>query len=99
MNAQRRILCFMAIASLFATASFAQQAKTDYDRNADFTKYKTYSWQNVHTANALWVDRIKAAVNSALAVWWQADPRLAGDGPRPVRAGSCLAFGLRPEAV
>ena len=75
MNGQRRISCFMAIASLFATASFAQQAKTDYDRNADFTKYKTYSWQNVHTANALWVDRIKAAVNSALAAkgWTLAD--------------------------
>jgi Domain of unknown function (DUF4136) len=52
---------------LFATASFAQQVKTDYDRTADFSQYKTYSWENVHTQDPLWVDRIKAAVNSALA--------------------------------
>jgi len=32
------------------------------------------------------------AVNSALAAWQRSDPRLAGDGPRPVRAGSCLAL-------
>src|ERR1700691_5314669 len=73
MNAQRRISCFMGIASMFATASFAQQVKTDYDRNADFSKDKTYSWENVHTENPLWVDRIKAAANSALAAkgWTQ----------------------------
>ncbi len=27
------------------------------------------------------------------------DPHLAGDGPRAVRAGSCLALGLWPEGV
>src|ERR1700735_4415561 len=76
MNTQHRISYFMGIAALFATASFAQQqVKTDYDRSADFSKYKTYSWENVHTENALWVDRIKAAVNSALAAkgWTQVD--------------------------
>jgi len=75
MNAKRRIACFMAIASMFATASLAQQVKTDYDRTADFSQYKTYSWENVHTANQLWVDRIKAATNSALAAkgWTQVD--------------------------
>jgi hypothetical protein len=41
--------------------------KTDYDRSADFTQYKTFSWENVHTLNPLWVDRIKSAVDSALA--------------------------------
>jgi Domain of unknown function (DUF4136) len=75
MNAQCRISCFMGIASMLATASFAQQVKTDYDRNADFSSYKTYSWENVHTENALWVDRIKAAVNSALGAkgWTQVE--------------------------
>ena len=75
MNAQRRISCFMGIAAMFATASFAQQVKTDYDRNADFSKDKTYSWENVHTENPLWVDRIKAAANSALAAkgWTQVE--------------------------
>jgi hypothetical protein len=75
MNGKSRISILAGIVVLCATASFAQQVKTDYDRNADFNKYKTYSWENVHTANALWVDRIKAAVNSALAAkgWTQVD--------------------------
>jgi hypothetical protein len=67
MNTQRRVSSCMGIALLFATASFAQQVKTDFDRSADFGQYKTYSWEKVHTQNPLWVDRIKAAVNSALA--------------------------------
>ena len=67
MNTQRTISSCMGIALLFATASFAQQVKTDFDRSADFSRYKTYSWEKVHTQNPLWVDRIKAAVNSALA--------------------------------
>jgi hypothetical protein len=63
----------MAIAILFATTSFGQQVKTDYDRSADFSQYRTYSWGEVHTQDALWVDRIKADVNSALAAkgWTQ----------------------------
>jgi hypothetical protein len=55
------------IVLLFAAASFAQQVKTDYDREADFNHYKTYSWEKVQTQDSLWVDRIKEAVNTALA--------------------------------
>src|SRR5580698_6523143 len=67
MSLRRGISLLIAIVSLFTAASFAQQVKTDYDRNADFNQYKTFSWQNVHTENPLWVGRIKSAVNSALA--------------------------------
>jgi Domain of unknown function (DUF4136) len=67
MSIRRRISLLLAIVFLFTAASFAQQVKTDYDRNADFNQYKTFSWENVHTENPLWVDRIKSAVNSALA--------------------------------
>jgi hypothetical protein len=66
MSLRRRISLFIAIVFLFTAASFAQQVKTDYDRSADFTQYKTFSWENIHTENPLWVDRIKSAVNSAL---------------------------------
>jgi len=74
MNIQRRI-SLLGIALLCATASFAQQVKTDYDRSADFRQYKTYCWGNVHTQDALLVDRVKAAVNSALAAkgWTQVE--------------------------
>ena len=59
---------------LAATAS-AQQVKTDYDRGANFAQYKTYSWEQVKTKDPLDVDRIKSAVNAALAArsWAQAD--------------------------
>src|SRR5579864_7728950 len=67
MNTQRKILGSVGIMLLAATASFAQQVKTDYDREADFSQYKTYSWEKVQTKDPLMVDRIKEAVNSALA--------------------------------
>jgi hypothetical protein len=60
MNVQRTISASGGIVLLFATASFAQQVKTDYDRSADFSRYKTQ--------DQLWVDRIKGAVNAALTV-------------------------------
>src|SRR5271169_3141896 len=66
MKATRQIFASLGIAMLFAAASFAQQVKTDYDRNANFSQYKTYSWQKVQTQDPLWVDRIKDAVNAAL---------------------------------
>jgi len=49
--------------------------KTDYDRSANFAQYKTFSWQHVKTKDALDVDRIKNAVNAALAAkgWTQVD--------------------------
>jgi hypothetical protein len=75
MNVQRSIFASVGIALLFATASFAQQVKTDYDRSADFSQYKTYSWEKVQTQDPLWVDRIKDAVNAALAAkgWTQVE--------------------------
>jgi len=54
-------------ALLFATAVFGQHVKTDYDRTADFSQYKTYSWEKVQTQDPLWIERIKGAVNGELA--------------------------------
>lgn len=66
MKVKRGIWMAAAIAVLSVTASVAE-VKTDYDRKADFSRYKTYSWANVHTRDALWVDRIKAAVDTTLS--------------------------------
>lgn len=66
MNTQPKIFASVGILLLAATASMAQQVKTDYDHNTDFTQYKTYSWEKVQTQDPLWVDRIKEAVNAAL---------------------------------
>src|SRR5258708_21524630 len=48
-------------------AAKAQKVKTDYDRNANFSQYKTYSWAKVKATDQLWVDRIKSSVDSTLA--------------------------------
>jgi hypothetical protein len=57
----------MGMMILFASTVSAQQVKTDYDRSANFGQYKTYSWEQVKTKDALDVDRVKSAVNAALA--------------------------------
>src|SRR5258707_1228575 len=82
MNVQRKIFVSVGIVLLSATASLAQQVKTDYDRSADFSKYKTYSWEKVQTQDPLWVDRIKEAVNTALTA----------KGLTPVESGGDVGF-------
>jgi len=76
------IFASVGTALLFATASFAQQVKTDYDHNAEFSQYKTYSWEKVQTSDTLWVDRIKGAVNAALTA----------KGWTPVESGGDVAI-------
>jgi Domain of unknown function (DUF4136) len=82
MKTQRTIFASIGFVLLSATGSFAQQVKTDYDRSANFSQYKTYSWEKVQTQDALWVDRIKAAVNGALAA----------KGWTPVESGGDVAI-------
>ena len=82
MNAQRTIFASIGVTLLLASASFAQQVKTDYDRSTDFSHYKTYSWEKVQTSDPLWVDRIKETVNSALAT----------KGLTPVASGGDIAI-------
>ena len=75
MKVQRVVFALIAVMFLFAGKSSAQQVKTDYDRGTNFGQYKTYSWEHVKTKDALDVDRIKSAVNAALAAkgWTQVD--------------------------
>jgi Domain of unknown function (DUF4136) len=81
MKTQRTMIAFLGMV-LFASASFAQQVKTDYDRAADFSQLKTYSWEKVQTQDPLWIDRIKAAVNGALAA----------KGLTPVESGADISI-------
>jgi hypothetical protein len=71
----RLVLIGLFLAAFTATASFAQQVKTDYDRGANFAQYKTYSWEQVKTKDPLDANRIKNAVNAVLAAkgWTQVD--------------------------
>jgi hypothetical protein len=79
MKTYRRFLALAGSSIFLCAASMAQQVKTDFDRSADFSRYKTYSWQNVQTQDALWVDRIKAAVNSALSAKGWTEVASGGD--------------------
>ena len=56
-------------------AAFAQHIQTDFDHQANFSQYKTYSWQEIKPANSLWDSRVKNAVDAQLAAkgWSQVD--------------------------
>jgi hypothetical protein len=75
MKMQKVMFVLIGMMFLFTGKALAQQVKTDYDRGANFARYKTYSWEQVKTKDALDVDRIKNAVNSVLAAkgWTQVD--------------------------
>ena len=72
---QKIVVVLIGLMLLLAGKVSAQQVKTDYDRSANFSQYKTYSWEHVKTKDALDVDRIKSAVNATLAAkgWTQVD--------------------------
>ena len=79
---KRLFLLISLVLSLSSgVASFGAEVKTDYDRAADFGRYKTFCWQKVEAKNPLWIDRIKGAVNSALKEkgWIQAEPNSSCD--------------------
>ena len=73
MRSQKAAFVLMGAILFLASTLSAQQVKTDYDRNANFAQYKTYSWEQVKTKNPLDIDRIKSAVNAALTAkgWTQ----------------------------
>jgi hypothetical protein len=75
MKLQKVVFVLIGLMLLFAGNASAQQVKTDYDRSTNFAQYKSYSWEHVKTQDPLDVDRIKSAVNAALAAkgWTQVD--------------------------
>jgi hypothetical protein len=68
----RSSLLLALLMAIVATA-FAREIATDYDHHIEFSRYKTYSWAKVETPNALWDERVKAAIDSQLAAkgWTQ----------------------------
>ena len=71
----RTILAPAGIALLFAAGAFAQEVKTDYDHKANFSQYRTFSFEKIQTPDPLWVDRIKSAIsNSLIAKGWMRVP-------------------------
>jgi hypothetical protein len=67
MTMQKVMSVLIGMMFVFAGIVSAQQVSTDYDRSANFAHYRSYSWLHVKTRDPLSVDRIKHAVNTALA--------------------------------
>src|SRR4029077_13729818 len=74
-----KIAASIGVTLALAAVSFAQHVETDYDHSANFGQYKTYSWERIQTKDPLLVDRIKAAVNSALAAHGWTEVPSGGD--------------------
>jgi hypothetical protein len=72
MKPRRTAVCTMFFLALLGSA-FAQKVQTDFDHQANFSQYKTYSWEEIKPANSLWDARIKSAVDAQLAAkgWTQ----------------------------
>src|SRR5260221_3000823 len=61
-----RFIAVCAVSLVAATAGFAQHVQTDFDHQANFGQYKTYSWQEIKPGASLWDSRITNAVNAQL---------------------------------
>jgi hypothetical protein len=72
-----------ALYMLFSLAllghAFAQHVQTDFDHQANFSQYKTYSWKEIKPANSLWDARIKNAVDAQLSAKGWAQVNSGGD--------------------
>jgi len=75
MKATTRVTTYGAFLMVLLGSAFGQHIQTDFDHQATFSRYKTYSWQEVKASNSFWDDRIKDAVNAQLAAkgWTQVD--------------------------
>jgi hypothetical protein len=78
MNTRKVVLTGLVVFAL-AVASLAQQVKTDYDRDANFSNYKTFSFEKIQTKDPLLVDRIKSAVSGALTAKGLSQVESGGD--------------------
>src|SRR6201982_1229864 len=69
----RKMLAVPLFLMALTTAVFADNVKTDYDHSANFNQVKTYSWAKIKTANSIWDDRVKNAIDKELAAkgWTQ----------------------------
>ena len=65
----KRILCFVPVLLLLAGMAAAQDVRYNYDKAADFTKYKTYKWVEIKTSDKdeLIDNQIRATIEAELA--------------------------------
>lgn len=75
MRTIQKVFCTISLVTATVMAAHAADVKTDYDHKVDFSRFHTYSWGKVSTADPLYVQRIKDEVNKDLqAKGWQESP-------------------------
>jgi hypothetical protein len=79
MKATTRVTIYGAFLIVLLGSAFGQQVQTDFDHQANFSQYKTYSWQEIKPANSLWDARIKNAVDAQLSAKNWAQLNSGGD--------------------
>jgi hypothetical protein len=69
------IYALLCVTMTMMGSAFAQKVETDFDHQANFSQYKTYTWQEIKPADSLWDARIKNAVDAQLAAkgWTKVD--------------------------
>lgn len=65
----------LMVPGLIGACLILASVKTDYDHNANFGRYKSYSWISAKASDDLWAGRIVQAVDSQLAAkgWSRVD--------------------------
>src|SRR6185369_12489394 len=66
MNIRIRVAIPIVVLLIASTFGIAQDVNTDYDHNADFSKYKTYSWAKVETSDSIWDSRVKDDIDKEM---------------------------------
>ena len=79
MKLLRHTAICVAFSAIGITSTFAQHVVTDFDHQANFSKYKTYSWQEIKPPNSLWDSRIKNAVDAQLSAKGWTSVNTGGD--------------------
>jgi hypothetical protein len=105
MKALSRITLYGAFLMALSGSAFGQKTQTDFDHQADFSQYKTYSWHTIKAHDSLWDARIKNAVDAQLAAkgWTQVDKgavntQPAAKGSTQVDNGPKFPFPPPPSA-
>jgi Domain of unknown function (DUF4136) len=63
---KKHSMAFLFVLLMGVAVLLVASVKTDYDHQADFARYRTYSWLRVQAGNQLWQDRITRDVDNAL---------------------------------
>ncbi|HKN36846.1 MAG TPA: DUF4136 domain-containing protein [Terriglobales bacterium] len=61
-----KMLAIPLFAMALTTAVFADRVAVDYDHAVNFKQVKTYSWSKIRTANSIWDERVKDAIDKEL---------------------------------